>query len=122
MQKTSLCEQSLFGQNIHQLDTRGTCSMTSYGRIKEFLQAQGDWITYTERLSYYFKTNSITDANRKKAVLLSVCGTETSSLLKDLITPDSLQDKTFDKLLQALEEHCNPVLSVIVEWFNFYIC
>ena len=41
-------------------------SMTSYVRIEEFLLAQGDWITYAERLSYYFKTNSITDANRKK--------------------------------------------------------
>ena len=40
--------------------------MISYGRIEEFFMAQGDWITYTERLSFYFKANSITDANRKK--------------------------------------------------------
>ena len=45
----------------------------------------------------------------EKAVLLSVCGTETFSLLKDFITPDSLRDKTLDELSQALEEHCNPV-------------
>lgn len=55
-----------------------------------------------QRLSYYFEANGITDTNKKKAVLLSVCGIETFSLLKDLITPDSLQDKTFDGLLQAL--------------------
>ena len=76
--------------------------MSSYGRIEEFLPAQGDWITYAERLSYYFEANSITDANRKKAVLLSECGTETFSLLKYLITPDSLRDKMFDELSQAL--------------------
>ena len=116
-----LCEQSLFGQNIHRLDTRGACSMTSYGRLKEFLPAQGDWITYAERLSYYFEANSITGTNRKKAVLLSVCGTETLSLLKDLITPDSLWDKAFDELLQALEEHCNPAPSVIFDCSTF-IC
>ena len=75
--------------------------MVSYGRIKEFLQAQGDWITYAERLSYYFEAISITDTNGKKAVLLSACGIETFSLLKDLITPDSLRDKTFDELSQT---------------------
>ena len=117
-----LCEQSLFGQNIHRLDTRDTCSMASYGRIEEFLSAKGDWITYAERLYYYFEANSITDADRKKAVLLSVCGKETFPLLKDHITPDSLRDKIFDELSEALKEHCNPAPSVIVERFNFYKC
>ena len=92
--------------------------MASYGQMKEFLPAKGDWITYAERLSYYFEPNSIKDANRKKAVLLSVCVTETFSLLKDIITPNSLPDKTFNELSQALEENCNLEPSVIVEWFN----
>ena len=95
--------------------------MTLYGRIEEILPAQGDWSAYAERLSYYFKTYSITNANRKKAVLLSMCGTETLSLLKDLITPNSLRDKMFDELTQALEEPCNPVPSARVERFNFYM-
>ena len=112
-----LCEQSLLGQNIHRLDTRGACNMASYGRIEEFLPAQWGWITYAEGFSYYFEANSITDAKRKKAVLLSVCGMETFSLLKDLIT----RDKMFDELSQALEEHYNPALSVIVERFNIYM-
>ena len=100
-----LCERSIFKKNIHRLDTRGASNMASYGRIEEFLPAQCGWITYAEGFSYYFEANSITDAKRKKAVLLSVCGTETFSLLKDLITPDSLRDKTFDELSQAFEEH-----------------
>ena len=58
-------------------------------KSKIFLLAQGDCITYAERLLYYFEANSITDANRKKAVLLSVYGTEKFSLLKDLIILDS---------------------------------
>ena len=56
----------------------------------------------------------------KKAVLLLVCGTEIFSL-KDLITLDSLGDKTFDELSLALKEHCNPAPSVIVKWFKFII-
>ena len=43
-------------------------------------------------------------------------------LIKELITPDSLQDKTFDELSEALEEYCNPMPSIIVEQFNFYMC
>ena len=91
------------------------CSMASYGRIEEFLPAQAGWITYAERLSYYFEAKNITDTIRKKAV----CEMKTFSLLKDLITPDSLRDKTFDELSQ---EHCNLAPSVTVEQFNFYMC
>ena len=43
------------------------------------------------------------------------------SLLKDLIPPNNLSDKTFDELSQALEEHCNPASSIIVERFDFYM-
>ena len=46
---------------------------------------------------------------------------EAFSLLKDLITPNSLQEKTFDELSQALEEHCDPAPSVIVEHFIFFM-
>ena len=65
---------------------------------------------------------TILETRIEKAVLLSVCGTETFSSLKDLITPDSLRDKMFDELSQALEEHSNPAPSIIVKWFNFYVC
>ena len=65
--------------------------------MDDFLPAQVDWVTYTEKLSSYFEANSITDTNRKKAVLLSVTGTETFSSLKDLITRDRLRNKAFDE-------------------------
>ena len=113
-----LCEQSLFGQNIHQLDTQGACSMTSYGQIKEFFASTAWLDNLCWETWYYFRANCITDAN---GVLLWVCGMETFSLLKDLITPDSLQDKTFDELWQTLEEHSNTEPFVIVERFNFHM-
>jgi len=95
--------------------------MTSFGRIDEFSPAGGDWDTYAERLEYYFEANSIQDPRKKKAVLLSVAGADTFSLLKDLITPYSLKDKTYEELSQTLREHCNPTPSVIIERFNFYM-
>lgn len=96
--------------------------MTSYGKINEFSPSGGDWDTYSERLEYYFEANGIQDPGKKKAVLLSVCGGETFSLLKDLVTPHSLRDKSYEELSLSLKEHCNPTPSVIVERFNFYMC
>ena len=96
--------------------------MTSFGRIDEFSPDKDSWTDYAERLEYYFQANDIVDENKRKAVLLSVCGAETFSLLKDLVTPDNLTDKTYQELSAALQEHCNPAPSVIVERFNFYMC
>ena len=67
--------------------------MTSYGRTEEFLPAQSDWSTYAERLSYYFKVNCITNTNRTKAVLFSVYGRETFSILKDSSHPIAYETK-----------------------------
>ena len=47
--------------------------MPSFEQIKEFLPAQGDWITYTKRLSYYFEANSFTDTNIQKRQCFSQC-------------------------------------------------
>ena len=113
-----LCVSSLFSDKI------------SAGWIKEVhavwlhmdeskVFASTEWFDHLWWDFYYFETNSIKDANRKTSVLHSVCGTEIFSLLKDLITPDSLRDKTLDKPSQAFEEHCNPAPSVIVTGFNF---
>ena len=95
--------------------------MTPYGQIKEFLPIQGDWITDIERLSYYFEANSLTDANRKKPVLPSVCRTEIFSLLKDLITPDSLRDKIFDKLSnQTISDFITHLKNKILQIWSHY--
>ena len=64
--------------------------MTSFGRMDEF-SVGGDWDTYAERLEYYIQANSIDNTEKKKAVLLSVCGADTFSLLKNIITPRNIK-------------------------------
>ena len=113
-EKAFVCESNLFSDKISTGWIYEVHAVWLHMDESKFLPAQCDWITYAERISYYFETNSIIDANRKKAVLLSVCRSETFSLLKDPIAPDSLRDKTFDELSQALEEHCNQRLLLLL--------
>ena len=101
-----LCEQSLFGQNIHQLDTQGVCSITSNGQIGKYLPAQGNWVTYAERLSYCFEANNITDANRKKGRASLSVWNRNILLMK---RPHHIQWLIRQNTWWSLEEHCQMV-------------
>ena len=57
--------------------------MALIGKIEEY-NKNDSWIEYTERLEQYFAANEITDNNKKRAVLLSVCGAKTYKLIRNL--------------------------------------
>ena len=66
---------------------RGTDkTMALIGKIEEYNE-NDSWIEYTERLEQYFAANEITDNNKKRAVLLSVCGAKTYKLIRNLVNP-----------------------------------
>ena len=49
--------------------------MPSFLRLQEFdLDGGEDWGQYTGRISHYFTANEIADADKKKAILLTACG------------------------------------------------
>ena len=54
-----------------------------FGQVNEFDPQVDDWTHYVERLDYYFVTNDITNAKKKRAVLLSVVGATTYRLLRN---------------------------------------
>ena len=70
-----------------------------HGTVDEFISAQGDWTSYTERLSLYFAANDVTEAGKQRAILLSVCGAPTYKLIQNLVAPAKPTDKTFDELV-----------------------
>ena len=57
------------------------------GSISEFDSEKEEWQQYAKRLDHFFTANEITDANKKKAVFLSVLGPSTYKLLTNLIAP-----------------------------------
>lgn len=94
--------------------------MATYGKISEFEPDSEDWLQYVERLGYYFEANEISDAAKQKAIFLSVCGSKSYSLLRDLIQPRKPTDLTFVQLTTVLTNHFKPKPSVIVQRFKFH--
>lgn len=48
------------------------------------------WEEYVEVMEHLFVANGITDADRKRAILLSSVGSRTYSLMRNLLSPESL--------------------------------
>ena len=66
-----------------------------------------------------FEANSIEDT-RNVPVFLNVIGGKTYDLLRNLLSPTDLKDKSFDKLVETLKGHFEPKPIVITERFHFY--
>ena len=75
-----------------------------------------------ERLTQYFLANDVENEDKKRAILLSVIGPTTYSLLRSLLSANKPSDLSYDEISKALENHCNPKPSPIVQRFKFYHC
>ncbi len=74
----------------------------------------------TERLQYYFAANEITNATKKRAILITACSPSTFHLLRSLVQPQTPSDLSYDELVQVMKEHYQPKPSVIVQQYKFY--
>ena len=59
-----------------------------HGSIGEYRSEREEWDSYVKRLDQYFVANDVTNAAKKKALLLSLCGAETYTLVRNLVVPD----------------------------------
>ncbi len=87
--------------------------MGSHGRMKA-------WVEYTERLEQYFIANGITEAAKKRAVLLAVVGVESYHLIRSLAAPTKPSEKSFEELVELMRKHYNPRPSAIVQRYKFH--
>lgn len=95
--------------------------MASLGRIEEFdIHHPEEWTAYAERLDAFLSANDINKEEKKKAILLSVCGKETYKLLRSLVSPGLPTDKSYESLRAALKDHFAPQPSRIVRRNQFY--
>jgi len=93
--------------------------MATFGTLKEFESENEKISSYLERMELYFIMNGI-DEEKQVAVLLSVIGAKTYSLLCDLVAPANLKQKTFAYLADILKKHFKPKPFVIAERFTFH--
>ena len=71
-------------------------------------------------MEHFFGANDIEAEPKKKAILLSSCGTKTYSLIRSLVAPSKPGTKTFKQLVDVMTAHQNPKPSVIMEQYRFY--
>ena len=94
---------------------------TSVGKIDPFNPTNGEvWTDYVERLEYYFLANGITVADKKRAVLISIMGSDAYRLLRSLISPSKPSEKSFAQIVEVLKDHYNPQPSEIMQRFHFH--
>ena len=92
----------------------------TFGKVEEFDSKKEECSQYVERLQHFFVANDIVDAEKKRAVFLSVVGPATYKPLGDLLAPAKPGDKSCDELVEVVMNHCNPTPSEIVERFKFH--
>ena len=77
---------------IHFIWQREPKMATLFGRVDAFDENTETWEHYTERLGHYFDANGIGDESgdnkaKRRAILLSVCGSKVYKLICDLLAP-----------------------------------
>ena len=93
--------------------------MTAIGKIESFDETQEKWETYVERVEQFFLANNI-DEDHQAPTLLSLMGSKTYTLLRDLLTPDKPATKSFQEIVTTLQQHLSPKPLEIAERFRFY--
>ena len=88
---------------------------STYGRLGEYNPESDDWTEHVEQMEHFFAANDIEAEPKKKAILLSSCGTKTYSLIRSLVAPSKPDTKTFQQLVDVMTAHQNPKPSVIME-------
>ena len=90
-----------------------------FGRIQEYEPVNELFSAYLERVQLFFLANGVED-DKKVPVFLSVVGSKTYSLLRNLVSPALPQDKTFEQLVAILKSHFEPKPLIIAERFHFH--
>ena len=93
-----------------------------HGSITEFSGIAEDWEAYMEQLESYFVANDITTAAKKRAVLLSSCGTATYKTIRSIVAPEKLTNMAYAELTKKVREHFSPKPSPIIQRFKFNTC
>ena len=88
------------------------------GCVSEFDNSKETWCTYIERLQSFFNGNDIAD-EKKSDLLVSVMGSETYGLVKNLMAPTKPSTKPFSELVKMLGDHLDPQPTEMGERFRF---
>ena len=101
-------QKTILATQVITLATRIKIDMARHGIIGEYCSTREDWLAYTERMQQYFAANDVRSAEKQRAILLSSVGASTYQLFKSLLAPGKPADKSFDELVQLVQDHHQP--------------
>ena len=76
--------------------------MAHHGHIEEFAGNADDWTAYAKRLEHYFMANEVTALEKKRAILLSCCGSNMYKLIRNLLSFGKVMIVRSTKLSRSL--------------------
>ena len=71
------------------------------GHLEEFDPKNDTMAAYLERAAFYMEANNVQDA-KKAATFLASLGKNTFQVLRNLVAPAKVKDKTYDEIAAAL--------------------
>ncbi|KAG8174283.1 hypothetical protein JTE90_020770 [Oedothorax gibbosus] len=89
-----------------------------FGKLAEYDQAVETWSEYVERVNCFFDANDVKD-EKKASIFLTIVGPAVYKLLRSLVAPATVKEKTFTQIIDVLNTHYSPAPSEIVERFRF---
>ena len=94
--------------------------MEKFGHLQEFNGKIEPITAYIEHVELYFFANSIGE-DKRLAILLSVIGPKTYGVLRNLLVPESPQEKGYSDVMQVLTRNFERQRIVMAERFNFIV-
>lgn len=96
---------------------------TTIGNLPNF-EVGSDWKVFKERLSIWLNANTITktegSGDRRRAVLLSALTEAAYKLVRELISPKTVEELSYEDLIQHIDKHLLPKKSLFAERYNFH--
>ena len=88
--------------------------------VGEFTAGVEDWESFVERVEFFFQANGVENPERKRALLLSSCGTSTYKLIRNLLVPSKPASVTYKDIVDRVRAHYQPASSTPVERLKFH--
>ena len=76
-----------------------------HGTLAPFDLSKESWSHYVERLGFYFVANDVEGDDKKRSILLSICGHQTFKLIISLLDAQALETKTYDDLVKMVKDY-----------------
>ena len=90
---------------------------TRHSSSIQFIQRK--LVTFVERLGFYFVANDVEGDDKKRSILLSICGYQTFKLITSLLDAQVLETKSYSDLVKIVTDYYDPKPSIIVQRYKF---